>query len=186
MISIPKHSKKVFQGILHEVHQWEQELYDGSYRTFEVVQRRSSVDAVATVGDQVMVLLQQQPGRTQYPALPGGWMEENEEPLSAIKRELCEETGYASDDIIMVEEYLGTSKYQFHQYEFVARNCRKVTEQQLDGGEIIEVQLVSYPEFLQFCRQPDFAVSIGMRMRMYEALLDDEKREEFRQLIFGK
>ncbi len=73
--------------------------------------------------------------------LPAGLMDANEEPLAAAQRELQEETGYASDDW----KYLGVS-YLNPAYvtncchHFLAKNCQKVSDTDLD--ELEDMQLV--------------------------------------------
>ena len=37
--------------------------------------------------------------------IPAGYIEENEEPIKAAKRELEEETGYSTNNIIKIDEY---------------------------------------------------------------------------------
>lgn len=73
--------------------------------------------------------------------LPSGIFEAYEsDPLVVAKRELSEETGYASDDWT----YLGgmienSAKLTNTIHLFLARNCREVTEQHLDRTEEITV-----------------------------------------------
>ena len=78
---------------------------------------------------------------------PSGYIEENEIPEISAIRELEEETGYTSDDLI----YLG-SFYQdqgcsgAYNYYYLAKNCRKVKEQKLDKDEFIKYVLVTFEE----------------------------------------
>lgn len=75
--------------------------------------------------------------------LPAGYIEEKEEPIDAAKRELKEETGYVSDDLISLGSFYqdqGCSS-AFNHY-FLALNCKKVSEQKLDESEIIKYFLV--------------------------------------------
>jgi len=76
--------------------------------------------------------------------LPAGGFEKNEsDGLEVAKRELLEETGYASSNW----SYLGAtiespSKCSNHLHLYLAKNCRKVAEQHLDATEDIEVLIV--------------------------------------------
>ena len=76
---------------------------------------------------------------------PAGMFEQNEtDPLKVAKRELLEETGYRSTEWI----YLGptnesTSKLTNTMHLFVAKNCRKVSDQHLDTNEHLDVMAVS-------------------------------------------
>lgn len=63
-----------------------------------------------------------------------------EDVLSAAKRELREETGYASDDWTpLLTLPSNASIADNHAYLFAARNCRKVSGQQLDDTEFLKV-----------------------------------------------
>ena len=55
MGKIPEHAKKVFEGVLFDVYQWEQECFDGSHATFEAVERLGSVNVIPVVGDKILI-----------------------------------------------------------------------------------------------------------------------------------
>lgn len=184
-IKIPKKARRVFRGVIFDVYHWRQKMYDGPSAIYEMLERRSTVDIIATVGRKIMVLKQRQPMRPLFPSLPGGGIDKGERPIAAAKRELLEETGYVAERMSLFDEYFGNSKMYFHEYEYIARGCRKVALQKLDGGEKIKVAFVSFDEFLQLCRNPLFAVSVFLKFQMYEALLDPKKKEKLRKKIFG-
>ncbi len=78
---------------------------------------------------------------------PAGMFNADEkDPLVVAKRELLEETGYASDDwTCFGPTWESTSKLTNKMYLFMARNCKKVSEQCLDENEhldLIKVPLV--------------------------------------------
>jgi len=80
--------------------------------------------------------------------IPGGCVDETDEgPASAVARELLEETGYAFESY----EYMGrisanpsTNNNWMHM--FLARGGEKVSSQQLDQNEDIEIHLLSREE----------------------------------------
>ncbi len=81
---------------------------------------------------------------------PAGMIESGEHPYEAAQRELLEETGYKSDDW----QYLGytwesTSKLTNKMHLFLAKNCVKVSEQNLDKNEFIELLCVDMVEAIQ-------------------------------------
>ncbi len=184
-MKIPKSAQKVFEGVLFNVYHWQQKMFDGTTQTFEMISRKPSVDVIATVGNNILLLQQEQPTKPLFPSLPGGMLEEEESHKIAAKRELLEETGYSSSKLKLLFEWEGKSKEFFHECTFVARECKKVQEQHLDGGEKIRVTLVSFDDFLQSCRNPLFTAPLGLKFIMYEALLDEKKKEELRKMIYG-
>ncbi|TSC75061.1 MAG: ADP-ribose pyrophosphatase [Parcubacteria group bacterium Gr01-1014_33] len=184
-IRIPKKAKKVFSGVIFDVHHWKQKMFDGTYETFEMLERRPTVDIIAVAGDKIIVLQQKQPGRALYPSLPGGGIDKKETPREAAARELLEETGYTAEKFKLFGEYFGNSKMYFHEYQYIARGCKKIAKQKLDSGEKIKAILVGFDTFLQLCRNPLFAVPVYLKFQMYEALLDPKKKEALRKRIFG-
>ena len=183
---VPKNSKKVFEGVLFDVYQWQQKMYDGSFATFEKVVRKSSAGVICVVENKIVVLQQEQPGRgSAYPSLPGGRGDDGEDVLVAAKRELLEELGYEAENWELLVESFGNSKLYFHDSIFVAKKCRQATKPKLDSGEKFDVKLKSFDEWLQLCKDRRFAVPVELKFMMYEALLDENKKEELRKKIFG-
>ena len=81
--------------------------------------------------------------------LPGGALEPDEDLLEGAKRELLEETGYASGEWT----YLGHSapdptRHTNDAYFFFANNARKIDEQALDPGEDLHIHLISPEDLL--------------------------------------
>ena len=75
---------------------------------------------------------------------PAGMMEKGEEPLTAAKRELLEETGYTSEDWTYLGPTLeSTSKLTNTMHLFLAKNPVKAGEQHLDPNEHLDVMKVS-------------------------------------------
>lgn len=185
-MKINKKAKKVFEGIIFNVYHYQQKMFDGSYETFERLERIPTVDILPLVGDKIIVIDQEQPGTDIYPSMVAGRIEKGEEILVAAERELLEETGHKASSFKIINEYLGSSKIYYHEYLVVAHNCQKVAEQSLDVGEKITMKLVDFDEFLNMCRDRRFAASLDLKFEMYEALLDKKKKEELRKKIFGK
>lgn len=185
-MKIPSHAKRVFKGIWFDVYHWQQEMYNGSFQTFEMAKRAPSVGIIAVVNDKILILEQEQPLKPKYFALPGGRVEPNQSHLQAAEEELLQETGYKSSEIKLLHESFGGTKMYSHQSVFLAKNCKQLADQNLDVGEKIEVKFIDFDRFLQLCREETFAVPLGFRFLMYEALIDGQKRSKLMRDIFGE
>ena len=78
---------------------------------------------------------------------PAGYVEDHEETLVAAKRELLEETGYSSDEFVLVGSFYqdqGCSAALNHYY--IAFNCVLTSKQKLDESEFIKYFLVDFDE----------------------------------------
>ncbi len=160
---IPEQANKVFSGEIFDVYQWEQELYNGKTKTFEMLDRPNTVDVIAVAGDDIYYGVQEQPNSGEFFSSFGGRIDPGEEPLEAAKRELREEAGLESDDWELWRETELTSKIDWICYTYIARNCKIVGDQQLDGGEKITVHKTTIADF--------FRMVIEKPFREYELLL---------------
>ncbi len=149
MNRIPAHATCVFKGVLFDVYQWEQELFDGSVATFEAVRRQDTVVVFALQGDKVLYARQEQPGKPPFLSLFGGRAEEGETPLVAAQRELLEETGLVSENWRQIRQHHFGGKIDWNVYYFVAQDCRLATAPMLDGGEKIEIHSAHIDDFIE-------------------------------------
>lgn len=137
---IPDNAKLVFKGKVFDTYQWEVVASDGSVKIFEKVKRPDTVQVLAITKDHKFVVIKEaQPGKQLTYGLPGGRVDEGEDILASAQRELLEETGYSSNEWILFRSNQPVSKVEWAIYTFIARNCEKVAEQNLDGTEDIEV-----------------------------------------------
>jgi len=82
--------------------------------------------------------------------IPAGLCDANEEAETAAKRELLEETGYSSDKFIKLTQYYqdeGCSRAVTTCY--LALDCEKVAEQNLDDDEYISIFKCTFNEMLE-------------------------------------
>jgi ADP-ribose pyrophosphatase len=181
--NLPEDAKLVFQGKMFDIYQWEQKMFDGSVEIFERLKRPDSVCVIATLGDKIIIQEQTQPDRDPFISLPGGRNDQGEEDMVAAKRELLEETGYASDDFIFWKEFSPVTKIIWKVKYFIARDCQKIQEPELDSGEKIINKLVSFEDFLMLSENKDFRdrelISSLLYMRLHP-----EEQEKFRKLLF--
>jgi 8-oxo-dGTP pyrophosphatase MutT (NUDIX family) len=110
------------------------------------------VDVIALTGDRNVVLVDQYRHavgqiRTEFPA---GMVDEAEEPIVAIKRELLEETGYISQEWHLLGSAAVNPAWQTNRIHcFLALDAQKVAEQDLDEGEAIQTRELPLPELVE-------------------------------------
>lgn len=153
----PSTAQEVFAGEFFRVWQWPQQLYDGSTATFESLSRPDTVTVLATdVAGQVIMTRQSQPGFQDFWSLPGGVIDNGEAVWTAAKRELLEETGFASDEWYFLFSSQLNSRIDWANFYLVAKNCQLQAALQPDAGEKIAVELMSQTEFEQLLRRSEF------------------------------
>lgn len=123
-----------------------------------VLEHPDWVDVIALTGDLNIVLVEQYRhgvGQRRI-ELPAGTVEREEAPLEAIRRELLEETGYASDEWHLLGSAPVYPLVQSNRiYSFLALNTRKIAEQHLDEGEAIRSHELPMAEFIERVQSGD-------------------------------
>ena len=154
---IPKNAKRVFKGVIFDVYQWEQKMFDGSAAIFEKIRRPDTALIIPVTQDQKFVLIRQdQPDEKNFVGLPGGRVERNETPEQAAKRELLDETGFESSSWSLWHQIVHRGKVCYKVHVYLAKNCIKVSGSNLDAGEKIKVKLISFDEFFQYLLDRSF------------------------------
>lgn len=184
MKKIPDNAKKVFEGLIFDVYQWEQEMFDGTKTTFEALRRQPSVTIIAETEGKIIFNNEEQPGKPAFSALPGGRIESSDTPLSAAQRELLEETGYESNDWQewFVADAGNMSKLEWNSFYFIARNCKKIKELELDSGEKVETTLLSFEELLGK-RQGMTNRSKALEEKLNSAVESEEEKQKLKELF---
>lgn len=182
---IPPHARRVFRGVIFDVYQWEQPAYDGTVKLFEKLKRPDTAVVIpVTAEGKIIVSRQEQPGKIPFVGCLGGRVDAGENALEAARRELLEESGFVSDDWTLFDAVQPTSKIEWVVYTFIARNCKKIAEQALDGAEKIELSLVDFDEFTGIVTDEHFGEQ-EIKIRFLEARNDPEKIELLRKKILG-
>lgn len=185
-MKIPKQAKQVFKGVIFDVYQWPQKMYDGSCKTFEMLKRADTVQIIAVTKDKKILLAKQkQPQYKKYfYSVLGGRVDKGETPLQAAKREMLEEAGYQSNDWELVATKALYHKIEWTMYNFVARDCKKISEQSLDAGEKIKILPVNFQKFLQILLVPNFR-SQDIALDVLK-LTTQNKLNQFKKKLFKK
>ena len=122
---------------------------DKLHSTFFVVENPDWVNIIALTKNNEVVLIEQFRHGTEEIILeiPGGMVDEDEEPLNAARRELLEETGFASDKFILLGKSRPNPAIQDNTiYHFLAVGCEKMAETAFDEHESGATKLVPSSE----------------------------------------
>jgi ADP-ribose pyrophosphatase len=181
---LPKHAKKVFDGIIFSIWQWEQEMYDGSIQTFEKSSRAASVGIIPITKDKKIVLtIQEQPGMNQFISLLGGVVDPGEKEVEAAHREIKEEAGLVTSDLELWYSVQPVTKIEWPIYIYIARDCEIVAPPNPDAGEKISLKYVTWEEFLDIIYLEEFRDK-EIALRLLQLQKDPDKLEEVRKLLF--
>lgn len=149
-MKIPNDAKRVFKGVIFDVYQWQQKMFDGSTETFEILKRPNTVEVIAIKDGKICLSHQSQPTKSDFYSLFGGRAEEGEDPLVTAKRELLEESGMESESWELYKSYMPLHKMDWTIYTYIAKDCKKVTDIKLDPGEKIETKELKFDKFIEF------------------------------------
>ncbi|HSL47324.1 MAG TPA: NUDIX hydrolase [Anaerolineales bacterium] len=148
------------------------ELSNGNLLDATVFEFRPWANVIALTKDGEAVLVRQyRHGVCEVMwELPGGVVDDEEDPLEGVKRELLEETGYTASKFVQVGRLYPNPALQTNTlYSFLALGAEKVGEQNLDAGEDIEVQLVPLDELIEMAKRGEFPHALQMAV-LFQAL----------------
>ena len=148
------------------------ELANG--KTFEpmVFEFRSWANVLAITKNNEVVLVKQYRHGVQENLLelPGGVVDEGEDPLEGARRELMEETGYLAKNIVEVGRIYPNPAIQHNTlFCYVATDVEKIGVQHLDEAEEIEVHLVPLDDLVEMVRRGEFRHALHVAV-LFQAL----------------
>lgn len=120
-------------------------------QSYHMIEYPDWVNVVALTTDLQIVLVEQYRHAAKRKVLefPAGAADHVQEShLDAIKRELLEETGYASERWQLLGTAVANAARQNNRvYSYLALDAQKVADQKLDEGEIISIRTMPWREF---------------------------------------
>ncbi len=152
---LPPQAKRVFTGMIFDIYQWQQPMFDGTTETFEMLKRPDTVKVIVVKDGKIVLLEEQQPHQSPFVDLPGGRHDHEEETeLAAAQRELLEETGMAFANWRLLDATQPHTKIDWLVYVFLATDFVSQTKQTLDAGEKINVTLIEFDALKDLANNP--------------------------------
>ena len=164
-------SKYISKHIYFTARQDRCEMPDGQIvDPYFVVELPESVCAMAVTENNEVILAKQyrHPISETLLEIPGGFIDKDESPDTAIERELLEETGYAFSKF----DYLGKvaanpGALNNYTHLYLARGGKKISAQALDHNEEIEVLKVSLAEMRRMLQQNEIKQALHLACVFY-------------------
>jgi len=149
-ILIPDSAECVYQGRIFGVYQWQQELYDGTQATFEMLKRPDTTNVICVDGEKVIIINDEQPNRASLKTFPGGRVDpEDIDILSSAQREVREEIGYRFQNWRLLQVAQPVRKIEWFTYLWLAWDVTDQQEPHHDAGEKISLEVVSFDQLKQ-------------------------------------
>lgn len=146
-VLVPDNAELKFKGMIFDVYQWPQKLFDGSEHTFEMLKRTDTVSVICVVDGKVLVIDDEQPHLGSRQSFPGGRVDDTDATVEdAAKREVLEETGYSFNNWQLVEVRQPYRKVEWFVYVLVAWDVSGQQEPHLDPGEKIQTTIIDFDE----------------------------------------
>jgi ADP-ribose pyrophosphatase len=135
------------------------ELPNGKVFEATALEFRAWASVLALTKKQEVLLIKQYRHGAQSVIweFPGGVVEDGENPLDGARREMLEETGYTTSNIIEIGKFYPNPSLQTNlMYGYLAYDAEKTDVQKLDEAEEIEVHLVPLDELIALTKRGEF------------------------------
>lgn len=138
----------IFQKFSRKIEKVVFKMPDGRESDFFIKKEGPAASVFALTKDKKVILVKQyRPGPEEVLLeLPGGYVEKDEKPEITMARELKEETGYKGK-VKFITTCLDDAYSTMNRYCFVATDCQKVGEAELEKDEFAELVLLDLKEF---------------------------------------
>lgn len=150
-------SRVLLQGDFYKMHEDILGRSDGNRSPYVTLQLRHDAAVILAQDEEGRYILNREyrhPIQEHILGCPGGRLEPGEDPIGGGLRELAEETGYTTEEIVMMGScypFPGVCNQKI--YFLWAQNCRKTHAQKLDPLEYIVTELKGEKELKQEIRE---------------------------------
>jgi ADP-ribose pyrophosphatase len=142
---LPGHDYRVFTtGFVDAIHP-----HTGAVKRFSLIDCPDWVNVIAVTADHRVVLIRQyRPGTNQVCLeIPGGMIDDGEDPCAAAARELAEETGYTGGTLQLIGKVAPNPALQSNTlYTVLARGVALTQPPAPDDSEVLTVETASLAE----------------------------------------
>lgn len=137
----------VFLNVLRETYELPNETIVQKEKIVKNNGKNSVIVIAITQDKEYIITFQNRINDKIIAEFPAGYIENNENPIEAAKRELKEETGYISDELFIVDEaYTSPGTDNSVTYIVVANSCIKAGDKNTNGTELVNYGLFSEKE----------------------------------------
>lgn len=146
--------------------------------SFFVIENPDWVNIIALTNEKEAILIRQFRHGTEETILelPGGMIDEDENPLDAARCELLEETGFSSENFILLGKSHPNPAIQNNTiYHFLATGCEKTAETNFDEHESVITKLVSLTETQNLIASGVITHSLVIAAFYYFSIYEQEK-----------
>jgi ADP-ribose pyrophosphatase len=120
----------------------------------EMIEQGNAVAVLALQKDEIILVKEFRFPIGYVLEIPAGDVEDAETPLKAIKRELLEETGYKAKKIKHLMRFYPKLGYNTQIIDcYVATDLIKISELDLEEGELISVKKIKFKKFLKMIKE---------------------------------
>ena len=139
----------IFQGNIIDMEKYDIELPNKKKATREVIRHPGAVGIIVIDDENKIWLVEQYrfPISNTLLEIPAGKIDKDESPEETAKRELQEETGIISEDLISLGKIYTTAGFSDEViYLYLAKNIT-ISAQNLDEDEFLDIIKIDYNDF---------------------------------------